>query len=240
MFANARMGRGVDAAQAAGIVEQIAMSLERNQSALISLARLKTLDSYTYLHSIAVSALMVRLGRHLLLDADAIRLIGMAGLLHDVGKMSILRSLLLKPGRLTPEEETVIRTHPRAGYGMLSARSGMPDTVLDVCLHHHERMDGTGYPDGLGDQQLSSSVRIAAICDIYDAVTSIRPYRTAWSPVYSLAWMLEWTGHFHEEILRSFIVCLGFEGQLPSLQDATDEPSDGVQRINGFSDPSAK
>ena len=148
MFEDARMGHALDARGAEATVDEIAGSLARNPGALISLARLKTADEYTYMHSVSVSALMLALARQLELDEATTRLAGLAGLMHDIGKASIPDAILNKPARLTNEEFDIMRSHPAFGTEVLRV-SKMPPQVLDACLHHHEKMDGSGYPHRL-------------------------------------------------------------------------------------------
>lgn len=211
MFDDARMGRIVNADQALPIVDEIASSVMRNSSALVSLARLKHADDYTYMHSVAVCAMMIALGKQLHLSDQEIRDYGLAGLLHDIGKMAIPNAILNKPGRLTDDEFKIVKGHPSAGYEMLQSYSGMPEIVLDVCLHHHERVDGNGYPDRLDGQSLSQAAKLGAICDVYDAITSNRPYKKGWSPTESLRIMTLWTkeGHFDPRLFAAFVKCIG-------------------------------
>ncbi|MBX3631598.1 MAG: HD-GYP domain-containing protein [Simplicispira sp.] len=210
MFHEARMGRAVDAEQAQDLVREIDDSVTRNPGALISLARLKTADDYTYLHSVAVCALMVALARQLGLSDVHTRGAGLAGLLHDLGKAAIPIEVLNKPGKLTDDEFAVVRGHPRAGYELLKEAGQVGAPVLDACLHHHEKMDGSGYPDRLGGDQISLIARMAAVCDVYDAVTSDRPYKRGWDPSESLRRMAEWTGsHFDPRVFQAFIKRIG-------------------------------
>jgi putative nucleotidyltransferase with HDIG domain len=210
MFTEARMGKAVTVDDAMPLVEEISESVMRNAGAMIGLARLKTADDYTYMHSVAVCALMIALGRQLELDDEQIRQAGLAGLLHDIGKMAIPAPILNKPGKLTDEEFHVVKQHPSQGHHMLLATQGMPAVALDVCLHHHEKIDGTGYPEGLKGEQISLFARMGAICDVYDAVTSNRPYKRGWCPAESLRRMAEWSkGHFDERIFAAFIKCIG-------------------------------
>ena len=210
MFSEARLGRAVDSASAQNLVEEISDSVTRNPGALISLARLKTADDYTYMHSVAVCALMVALSRQLKLNEEQTRLAGMAGLLHDLGKAAIPLSVLNKPGKLTDKEFSVVRNHPVEGYHMLKEGGNVPDAVLDACLHHHEKVDGSGYPDKLQGDNISIIARMTAICDVYDAITSDRPYKRGWDPSESLRRMAEWTNdHFDARLFQAFVKSIG-------------------------------
>ncbi len=210
MFHEARMGKALDTADAMPLVEEISNSVLRNPGALISLARLKTKDNYTYMHSVAVCALMVALARQLGLDEQQTRKAGMAGLLHDIGKMMIPQEILNKPGRLTDAEFDTVKNHPVEGHKLLLEGHGVDEVTLDVCLHHHEKVDGTGYPDRLTDQQISIFAKMGAVCDVYDAITSNRPYKNGWDPAESLRKMAEWSkGHFDPVIFQAFVKSVG-------------------------------
>lgn len=143
------------------------------------------------------------------LDETLVREAGMAGLLHDVGKLAIPNEILLKPTKLNDAEFEIVRDHPLAGYRILAASDGVSAAALDVCLHHHEKMDGSGYPDRLNGEELQLLTRMAAICDVYDAVTSQRSYNSPWTASEALAKMQSWRGHFDQIILRSFVESLG-------------------------------
>ena len=209
MFSEARMGRAVDASSAPGLVSEIADSVTRNPSALISLARIKTADEYTFMHSVAVCALMVGLARQMGLNDEATQQAGLAGLLHDLGKAHIPLEILNKPGKLSDAEFALMRGHPGAGHALLQGQ-GLPAPVLDACLHHHEKIDGTGYPHRLPAEQITTLARMAAICDVYDAITSNRPYKAGWDPAESLRRMAEWTrDHLDQRLYQAFVKSLG-------------------------------
>jgi HD-GYP domain-containing protein (c-di-GMP phosphodiesterase class II) len=210
MFQEARMGKAVDTGGARQLVEEISDSVAGNPGALISLARLKTVDDYTYMHSVAVCAMMVGLAKQLGMEAEQVRLAGMAGLMHDLGKALMPMEVLNKPGKLTDAEFNIIKTHPSEGHRMLLTGRDVSPVVLDVCLHHHEKTDGSGYPKGLKADQISLFAKMGAVCDVYDAITSNRPYKLGWDPAESLRKMAEWAnGHFDGKVFQAFVKSLG-------------------------------
>jgi HD-GYP domain-containing protein (c-di-GMP phosphodiesterase class II) len=210
MFHEARMGKALSGSDALEVVEEISSSVLRNPGALISLARLKTKDDYTYMHSVAVCALMVSLARQMELSTEQIRQAGLAGLVHDIGKMMMPSEVLNKPGKLTNEEFAIIKGHPALGHQLLLDGENINEIALDVCLHHHEKTDGSGYPKGLKDNEISLYAKMGAVCDVYDATTSNRPYKQGWEPAESLHKMSEWSnGHFDKHIFEAFVKSIG-------------------------------
>lgn len=210
MFQEVRMGKAISADAAGELVEEISSSVMRNPGALISLARIKTADDYTYMHSVAVCALMVALANQLELDETTTRELGMAGLLHDLGKAMMPIEVLNKPGKLTDDEFAIMRGHPLEGYRLLQEGAAVGQIPLDVCLHHHEKVDGTGYPDHLKGEQISLFAKMGAVCDVYDAITSNRPYKAGWEPGESIRKMAEWSkGHFDEVVFQAFVKSIG-------------------------------
>ena len=210
MFQEVRMGKAVDHAAAGALVEEISSSVMRNPGALIGLARLRSADDYTYMHSVAVCALMVALSRQFGLDAQQTREAGMAGLLHDLGKAMMPMEVLNKPGKLTDEEFRIIKSHPVEGHRLLVEGGGAGEVSLDVCLHHHEKVDGSGYPKGLKGDDISLFAKMGAVCDVYDAITSNRPYKNGWDPAESIRKMTEWSaGHFDARVFQAFVKSIG-------------------------------
>ncbi|WP_343525384.1 HD-GYP domain-containing protein [Sphingomonas sp.] len=211
LFAEARLGRVIRTADLVSMVEDIAQATHKGTGAMIAVTRLKDTDQYTYIHSVAVGTLMMGLARQLGMSDEDVHVAGMAGLLHDIGKMQIAPEIVDKPGRLDAGELAQMRLHPGLGHRILLDIDDLDPRILDVCRHHHEKMDGTGYPDGLKGEEVSLFARLSAVCDVYDAVTSIRSYKRAWSPHEALAQMIEWEGHFDPEILRAFIASLDIQ-----------------------------
>jgi putative nucleotidyltransferase with HDIG domain len=142
-------------------------------------------DQSTEGHTRRVAELAVQVGEALGLPAHRLRALAIGGLLHDIGKLQIPDSILKKPGPLDDAEYALVKRHPDWG-DQLARELGMPERVRRLIRHHHERLDGIGYPDGLTSQQLDLDVRILTACDVYDALISKRVYRDAWSPAQAL------------------------------------------------------
>ncbi len=209
MFQDIRMGKAFNENDAIALVDEISESVFKNSDAIISIAKLKNKDNYTYLHSVAVCALMVSLAKTLGYDKEFCKKAGKAGLLHDIGKMFIPLEILNKPGKLTDDEFTIVKNHPVKGWELLKESNAFEEETLDVCLHHHEKFDGSGYPKGLKGEEISVLSRMGAICDIYDAITSDRPYKKGWEPTVSIKNMSQWSGHFDPKIFRAFVSSVG-------------------------------
>ncbi|WP_248766137.1 HD-GYP domain-containing protein [Pseudomonas protegens] len=209
MFQEVRMGQAIELVKVDDLVHNVSTSLLRHPDVLISLARLKTADDYTYMHSVAVCALMVAVARQLELPVAQVHQAGVAGLLHDIGKLTIPESILNKPEKLSADEFERIKLHPAAGGAILRQNPQLDALVLDVCLHHHEKIDGSGYPHHLAGEQISLFAQMGAVCDVYDAVTSTRPYNRGWDPAEALQRMSGWTGHFDSRVLQALVKCVG-------------------------------
>lgn len=206
-------GQGtVDLGTAGAAVGEI-MSGE-NLPALVALLKIKEVDESTFLHSLSVSALMILFARILAIDEETVKLYGMGGLLHDIGKVAIPPEVLAKSGRLSSEEYALIRSHPERGHAMLQKIEGVPVLALDICRFHHEKWDGSGYPLGLKGEAIPLSARIAAICDVYDALTTVRPYKRAWSQAEAVERMLASPGHFDPALLKKFVSQLVLSGMV--------------------------
>jgi len=210
MFNEARMGKAISVSDAGPLVDEISDSIARNPEAFLNLARLKNVDDYTYMHSVAVCGLMIALGKQMGLSGRDLKDAGIAGLMHDVGKALIPNEVLNKPGKLTDEEFEIVKSHPRKGWEILNIAEGANDVALDVCLHHHERVDGKGYPEAISGDKLTMFARMGAICDVYDALTSDRCYKRGWEPAETIRKMAEWKdGHFDETVFHAFVKTIG-------------------------------
>lgn len=209
MFKDVRLGKAVNAEAVMPLVDEIAASITRNEGALISLVRLKHQDDYTYMHSVAVCALMTALSKELNLSETETRQLGLAGLMHDLGKAQVPLAVLNKTGALTEEEFALVKKHPEFGHALLLQANINDPVTLDVCLHHHEKIDGTGYPKRLKDEEISLYAKMGAVCDVYDAITSNRPYKAGWEPGVSLKRMAQWSNHFDQTVFRAFVKSVG-------------------------------
>lgn len=207
---DARLGRAVQVEQVGSMVENITESILRNPGALVGLLRIKNADDYTFLHSVAVCTLLVAFCRSRGMDSETTYEAGLGGLLHDTGKALVPEKILNKPGRLTEEEFEIIRRHPRDGYELLLKSPGIGRIPLDITLHHHERCDGSGYPDKQGTGTISELAQMAAIVDVYDALTSERCYHKGMPAADALRKIFEWSKfHFNPALAQEFIRCVG-------------------------------
>lgn len=220
-----RLGDNIPVEEALQLVEEIDGMFERGESMLLDVVRMKTSDQYTYLHSVAVCALMLKFARHIDMPAEEVRECGLAGLLHDVGKMRIPESVLHKPGPLTDEEFEVVKCHAQDGFQILQGVPDLPSAALDVARLHHEKIDGSGYPLGLSREEIPHIARMGAICDVYDALTSDRAYKAGWEPAKAIERMLASNGHFDGALLKAFAESLKLlpideaEGTMGSLSE---------------------
>ena len=208
MYKDARLGKAIDPQTTLPLVNEIDLMVQRNSAAILSVARLKTHDDYTYMHSLAVCALMISLSRQLNLEEDQVKLAGVGGLMHDLGKSLMPLEILNKPGKLSDAEYNIMKKHPAAGAKLLE-NSGAAPEIIDIALHHHEKINGMGYPNRLLGEEISLFSRMAAICDVYDAVTSERAYKQAWDPAGTIREMAKWEGHFDKQIFNIFVKMVG-------------------------------
>ncbi|WP_173084670.1 HD-GYP domain-containing protein [Fundidesulfovibrio magnetotacticus] len=206
----ARLGKPLDREAPARLVEKVIDTVAGNPDALVSLANLRRNDAYSYTHSLNVSVLAVVFGQYLGLDKDALRGLGEAGLFHDLGKTRIPDAILDKPGRLTPEEFAVIKSHPGEGADILESQGLGSPKVLAAIRDHHEKFNGAGYPRGLAGDRLERAAQVVGLVDSYDAMTSNRPYRGAIQPNTAMRILFAMRDKdFSRELLESFIKCLG-------------------------------
>ncbi len=210
VFFDVQLGRGINTAACREAVSDNLQSLLRNESALLWLTRMKTQDEYTSQHCLSVSIMAMGFGHHLGLNNESLEQLGIAGLLHDVGKIRVDPQVLNKPGKLSAEEFEHIKQHATLGYKLLLSHRDLPSIAVDVAHGHHERLDGLGYPRGLGAAQIAYFTRIISIIDCFDAITSNRVYDRARTVKDAFKVLMDCREtHFDAELVMRFIEWLG-------------------------------
>lgn len=205
-----RLGKQIEIKQVEHIVEKMADSIFNNKDALVSLSRIRKKDEYTYIHSLAVCALLISFAEHLNLDYTTVKAVGVGGLLHDIGKVKVPNEILNKRGALSEQEFDEMRDHVKHGSIIIEQDLNVDETALSVVAHHHERFNGTGYPSGLKGHEISKFGQMAAIVDVYDALTSDRCYSNKIPPTEALKKLFEWRNtYFNKDLVEQFICCVG-------------------------------
>lgn len=205
-----RLGKQVEVERVSQVVDGMVTSIFRNSHAMMSLGRIRQMDKYTFEHSVSVGVLMISFAKELGLERDLIHEIGVGALLHDIGKIKTPDKILNKPGKLTDDEFSIMRQHVVYSREVLEQTDGISATALAVAAQHHERYDGTGYPLKLKGDEISPYGQMAAIVDVYDAISADRCYRKGEEPTTVLRKLLEWSKfHFNEKLVHQFIRCVG-------------------------------
>lgn len=175
-----------------------------------AMTHLKNQDDYSYSHSLNVAVISLALGKRLGKSAEELKTICLCGLLHDVGMTRISDSIIKKPGKLTNDEYAEIKRHPEYGYKIITSSEGLPAETAAAALQHHEKSDGSGYPLGLQERQISNITKIISIADVYDAITSQKAYNNERTPSEALKILFSWSGkHFNETLVKFFINTIG-------------------------------
>ncbi|AOR22264.1 HD-GYP domain-containing protein [Clostridium taeniosporum] len=180
------------------ISEELLDNILSNKNLLISLVDIKNMDNYTYQHSVNVAVLSLVLGISLKLPKRKLVQLCSGALLHDIGKTFIDKDILLKPSKLNLEEFNIIKTHPEKGYNFLKNSYDINTNSKLIILQHHERVDGFGYPYGLNGNKINYMAKIVSIADVYDALTSDRPYKRAMCPSDALEYIMSNSGTFFD------------------------------------------
>lgn len=210
MMDDVRLGQQIQVERIEPLVENMVDSIFRNQDALLPLARLKNHDDYTFEHSVSVCALLVAFGRGMKLPRETIKEMALGGLLHDVGKARIPDNILNKPAKLTDDEFARMQSHVAQSVILLKQTPGVSDIAMRVAAEHHERFDGTGYPQRLKAETISLYGQMASIVDVYDAISSERVYHRGMPPTQALKKLLEWSSHhFDPQLVQAFIRAIG-------------------------------
>ncbi len=180
--------------------------IKTNPSAIVNLLDIKTHDDYTYCHSINVGIISLALAQKMGYDDETVKLIGLGGFLHDIGKISIPASLINKTSVLSEEEKRIMKSHPSHSYRIMSKDKNINPRIVNMAYEHHERYDGKGYPRGISGDKLDDYSVIVGLADVYDALTTVRSYKPAFSPEESISIIETYTGsHFAPRIAEKFI-----------------------------------
>ncbi len=202
--------RALDLGEARPLIRECVQSIQANPNAMFWMARIKSQDAYTAEHCLRVAIYAIAFGRFIGLPADDLEVLGLCGLLHDIGKMRVDPAILNKPGALTSDELQQMRRHTELGYGLLRSHHTLDPIVADVSRHHHERIDGQGYPARLEEWQISRFARLVSIVDAFDAMTSNRCYRAGLPAADALRVLYRGRAEqFDAEMVEAFIRMVG-------------------------------
>lgn len=209
-FQDMKAGREIDTGAMKDVADGFIDSVFRNPDALACMTRMRDKDAYLMEHSVNVSIIMTIFARYLGFDQQLIHELATGALLHDLGKIGVPDPVLNKPGRLTDDEMVEMRSHVTLGYDVLKRSGDLSEVALNVVGDHHERLDGTGYPNGKTAEQLSKYARMIAIVDTYDAITATRCYQTARTPITAFKILRAESGTaFDGDLVAEFIACMG-------------------------------
>lgn len=204
-----RAGRMFSSGAVKNVAANISELTMKNKGVLSSVTKLRKHDDYTFQHSMNVSIYAASLAAHLGMSKKDVESIASAGILHDVGKMLVPSKVLNKPGKLTDGEFKVMKDHVQLGYDFLK-KEGIPEEMLRLAYEHHERYNGSGYPRGLKDSEISLEGKIGAVVDIYDAITSDRVYHKGMEPPSALKLMFKWAdSHINRKVFEFFVMNIG-------------------------------
>ncbi len=210
IFKDVRLGRIPESEEAVAVVQTMVKTTLSDPHALVALSLLKDYDNYTFTHSVNVSVISLAVGRACGLPEKKLQLLGLGGLLHDIGKLIIDREIINKPGRLTTAEFEKIKQHPSSGADIAKKMEGVSDEVVDIILAHHLRYDRQGYPADARGKRVSILADMAAIADIYDAMTTLRSYQRPMTPRKAIERLRELSGTaLHPKLLAHLVDFLG-------------------------------
>lgn len=187
------------------IAADLLKAIDDNDALAIDIGMLKVSDEYTFKHSVDVATMAMVVGKKMGLSQEEVYDIGVAGLLHDIGKSKIPNEVLNKPGRLTDEEFAIMKQHPLIGYNILKSNKGLKDTIKYAVLQHHEKINGKGYPMGAESDTITPFAKILAVVDIYDALVTERPYKAAFSQRDAVEMLMAMTYELDMDALKGFL-----------------------------------
>lgn len=187
-------------------IKDIIVELLKNDRIINLMIPLRVIGDNTFRHSISVAVYSVAVGKELYFPANRLYILGTAALLHDVGMTQVPKEIVDKKGPLTESEKAIIQKHPRYGFEIVQNAGGFSAEIYNIILEHHERFDGTGYPNGLVNDKIHTMAKIIAVCDVYDALISDRPYRSRHTRSESVEYLLgSGNFYFNHEIVKALI-----------------------------------
>ncbi|HEY1991642.1 MAG TPA: HD-GYP domain-containing protein [Gammaproteobacteria bacterium] len=206
----ARLGKTLDTKETKGAVTQMVSAVTANPNSMLWLTNLRLKHERTASHCLNSAILCIAFGKHVGMSETELNMLGQGAMLHDIGKVRIPPGILDKAGALTEAEIQQVRKHPIDGEAVLKLTRQLPDEVLKIVRHHHERVDGKGYPDALAGDQVPMGARIVGMVDTYDSLTTETPYNLARAPADALAILrTEGADQFGQDLVQEFIRCLG-------------------------------
>ncbi|MBM4259846.1 MAG: HD-GYP domain-containing protein [Deltaproteobacteria bacterium] len=205
-----KFGQPIDTAELASMIDNVTAQVLDDGNALVCLLRNKRRNEYSYLHSLSVAALCISFAQSMSFDAEQVRDLGMGGLLHDIGEVRTPSRILNKPGPLTDDEYGIMQQHVARGIEIVRQTGRLSAASASIIAQHHERLDGTGYPKGLRGDEIGLFGQVAAIADIYDALTSTRCYNVPLPPTGALRKIYEWSDtYLNRYLVEQFIAHIG-------------------------------
>ncbi len=205
-----RLGQAINIKEVKATVSECVSSILRNPDGMMWISKIRNKDNYTAEHSLNVGLLAITFGRHLGASEEDLNKLGLAGMLHDVGKMRTPIEVLNKEDKFTSEEFAIMKHHAQHGRDILMAHKSVYHGAVDVAYSHHETLDGTGYPRKIKASGITDFTRIVTLCDVYDAITSNRVYKQGQSSLDALKILYENKGtKFDDKLVTEFISCIG-------------------------------
>jgi putative nucleotidyltransferase with HDIG domain len=225
MHSEVTAARRLPLTEAEAVIDSLSSAMHQEGSAFVPLLMLKEFDQYTTTHALNVAVLAMGLAEQLRLSAREVRAYGIAGLLHDLGKVKVPVEIVQKPGALTPEEREVMCRHPVDGARMILESDNRLDLSAAVAFEHHIMIDGGGYPTRRSRRDCHHASMLVHVCDVFDALRTHRPYRVAWETNAIVEYIAQRSGtEFHPDIARSFVAMLRERDTRQARADAIDGP----------------
>lgn len=190
------------------ITNDLLKALDENDALAVDISQLRTSDEYTFRHSVDVATIAMVIGKNIGLGMNELHDIGIAGLLHDMGKSKVPPEILNKPAKLTDAEFEIMKQHPVLGYRILQEKKDFKDIISVAVLQHHEKMNGRGYPMGVTADKITPYAKVLSVADVYDALVTNRPYKKSYSQRTAVDILMSMTGDLDVEVMRTFLRCV--------------------------------